>query len=74
LQSCRRYRRFRPKLCWNDWCSSQAEMNEIAEAFRQRARRFAVRLVKFLRLLSRDPVTAEIVRQLARSGPAVSAN
>ena len=49
-------------------------MNEIAEALRQRARRFAVRLVKFLRQLPRDPITTEIVRQIARSGPAVSAN
>ena len=49
-------------------------MNEIAEALRQRARRFAVRLVKFLRQLPRDPVTSELVGQLAKSGPAVSAN
>jgi hypothetical protein len=41
-------------------------MNEIAEALRQRTRRFAVRLVKFLRLLPRDIVTIEIVRQLAK--------
>ena len=49
-------------------------MNETAEALRQRARRFAVRLVKFLRTLPRDPVTIEIVRQAAKSGPSVSAN
>jgi four helix bundle protein len=49
-------------------------VNEIAEALRQRTRRFAVRLVKFLSLLPRDPVTSEIVRQLAKSGPRVSAN
>ena len=49
-------------------------VNEITEALRQRARRFAVRLVKFLRQLPRDPVTAEIVRQRASSGPAISAN
>ena len=49
-------------------------VNEIAEALRQRARRFAVRLVKFLRQLPRDPVTTEIMRQLAKSGPAISAN
>jgi four helix bundle protein len=49
-------------------------MNQVSEALRQRARRFAVRLVKFLRQLPRDPVTTEIVRQLARAGPAVSAN
>ena len=49
-------------------------VNEIAEALRQRTRRFAVRLVKFLRLLPRDIVTTEIVRQLARSGPSISSN
>jgi four helix bundle protein len=49
-------------------------VNEITEALRQRARRFAVRLVKFLRLLPRDPVTTEIVRQISKSGPSVSAN
>jgi four helix bundle protein len=30
--------------------------------------------VRFLRQLPRDPVTTEIVRQLAKSGPSVSAN
>jgi four helix bundle protein len=49
-------------------------VNEITEALRQRTRRFAVRLVKFLRQLPRDPVTTEIARQLAKSGPGVSAN
>jgi four helix bundle protein len=49
-------------------------VNEVTEALRQRVRRFAVRLVKFLRLLPRDPVTMEIIRQLARSGPGMSAN
>jgi four helix bundle protein len=49
-------------------------VNEIAEALRQRARRFAVRLVKSLRVLPRDVVTTEIVRQLARSGLSISAN
>ena len=49
-------------------------MNQVTEALRQRVRRFAVRLVKFLRLLPRDPMTMEIIRQLARSGPGMSAN
>ena len=49
-------------------------VNEITEALRQRTRRFAVRLVKFLRQLPRDPVTTEIARQLAKAGPGVSAN
>jgi four helix bundle protein len=49
-------------------------LNEKAEALRQRLHRFAVRLLKFLRTLPHDPVTTGIVTQLARSGPAVSAN
>ena len=50
------------------------DVNEVTEALRQRARRSAVRLVKFLRSLPRDQVTTEVVRQLAKAGPAISAN
>jgi four helix bundle protein len=50
------------------------DVNEVTEALRQRARRFAVRLVKFLRSLPHDSATTEIVRQLAKAGPATSAN
>jgi four helix bundle protein len=53
---------------------SNVAMDPRAEALRQRTKRFAVRLLKFLTTLARDPVTTEVVRQLAKSGPAVSAN
>ena len=49
-------------------------MNERAQELRNRTRRFAVSLGRFLRTLPRDPVTVEIVRQLAKSGGSVSAN
>ena len=49
-------------------------MNERAQDLRNRTRRFAVRLGRFLRTLPRDPVTLEIVRQLAKAGGSVSAN
>src|SRR5262245_64609803 len=49
-------------------------MNTRAQELRTRTRRFAVRLGQFLRTLPRDPVTLEIVRQLAKSGGSVSAN
>jgi four helix bundle protein len=49
-------------------------MNPRAEELRTRARRFAVRTGKFLRTLPRDPVTLEIVRQLAQSSGGLSAN
>jgi four helix bundle protein len=44
------------------------------EELRTRARRFAVRTGRFLRTLPRDPVTLEIVRQLAKSSGRMSAN
>jgi len=49
-------------------------MNERAQELRNRTRHFAVSLGKLLRTLPRDPVTLEIVRQLANSGGSVSAN
>ena len=51
-----------------------ADTNRRAEELRTRARRFAVRTGKFLRTLPRDPVTLEIVRQLAKSSGSMSAN
>jgi four helix bundle protein len=62
------------RLEWLVQWANGVNEHEIADALRLRARRFAVRLVRFLRVLPRDPVTTEIVRQLARSGPGVSAN
>src|SRR5262245_26480796 len=49
-------------------------MNTRAQELRTRTRRFAVRLGQFLRTLPRDPVTLEIIRQLAKSGGSLSAN
>jgi four helix bundle protein len=45
-----------------------------ADELRARTRRFAVRILKFVRMLPRDPATDTVVRQLARSGTSVSAN
>jgi four helix bundle protein len=53
---------------------SQSGMNKRAQELRTRTRRFAVRLGRFLRTLPRDPVTLEIIRQLAKSGGSLSAN
>jgi four helix bundle protein len=49
-------------------------MNEQAEQLRQRARRFAVRVLKFVRTLPTDLATVEVARQLAKSGPSESSN
>ena len=37
-------------------------------------RRFAVRILKFVRTLAHDPATDTVARQLARAGTGVSAN
>jgi four helix bundle protein len=47
-----------------------SEADELAE----RARRFAVRVLKFIRTLPRDPATDAVARQLAKSAPGESAN
>jgi four helix bundle protein len=47
-----------------------SEADELAE----RARRFAVRVLKFIRTLPRDPSTDAVARQLAKSAPGESAN
>jgi four helix bundle protein len=39
-----------------------------------RTQQFAVRALKFVRTLPREPATDAVARQLARSGPSVSAN
>jgi four helix bundle protein len=51
-----------------------AAVNEQAAALSQRAREFAVRLIRFLRTLPLDPVTRELTRQLVKAGSGVSAN
>jgi four helix bundle protein len=45
-----------------------------ADTLAERARQFAIRVLKFVRSLPRDPATDAVARQLARSGPGVSSN
>ena len=47
-----------------------SQADELAE----RVRRFAVRVLKFVRTLPHDPSTIAVARQLADSAPAESAN
>ncbi|MQA31773.1 MAG: four helix bundle protein [Luteitalea sp.] len=49
-------------------------MNEMAEQLRQRVKRFAIRVVLFVKTLPRDPATTNIAHQLAGSGTGMSAN
>jgi four helix bundle protein len=49
-------------------------MNQQAEQLRQRLRRFATRVMKFVRTLPRDPATAVVAGQLAGSGTGMSSN
>jgi four helix bundle protein len=49
-------------------------MNQQAEQLRQRLRRFATRVMKFVRTLPRDPATAVVAGQLAGSDTAMSSN
>jgi four helix bundle protein len=49
-------------------------MAEQTDALRARVKAFAVRILKFVRTLPGDPAAQGVARQLARSGPAVSAN
>jgi four helix bundle protein len=48
--------------------------NSQAEKLRQRVKHFAVRIVRFVRTLPRDPAGDVIGRQLVRSGTGVSSN
>ena len=45
-----------------------------ADLLQERAERFAVRVLQFVRALSRNPTTDGVARQLGKSGPSVSAN
>jgi len=45
-----------------------------ADLLSERTERFAVRILKWVRSLPRDPAADGIARQLARSGPSVSSN
>ena len=49
-------------------------MNSQAEELRQRAKHFAVRIVRFVRTLPRDAAGDAMGRQLVRSGTGVSSN
>jgi four helix bundle protein len=44
------------------------------DELRGRAKRFAIRVLKFVKTLPNDPATLAVARQLARSAPGVSAN
>jgi len=45
-----------------------------ADQLSARVRHFAIRILRFLRTLARDPTTDGIARQIARSAPSVWAN
>ena len=45
-----------------------------ADLLSERAERFAVRVLKFVRTFPREPAADGVARQLARSGPGVSSN
>ena len=49
-------------------------MSPNADALRARVREFAIRVLKFVRTLPRDPASIEAARQLARAGSGVSSN
>ena len=49
-------------------------MPSQADLLSERTERFAVRILKLVRSLPRDPAADGIARQLARSGPSVSSN
>ena len=49
-------------------------MNLQAEELRQRVKHFAVRIIRFVRTLPRDPAGDAMGRQLVRSGTGVSSN
>ena len=49
-------------------------MSSRAQDLRERVKRFAIRLIRFVRALRRDPATDAISRQLIRAGTSTSAN
>ena len=49
-------------------------MASEADELRARVRRFATRVLKFVQTMPRDVAADAVARQLARSGPSVSAN
>jgi hypothetical protein len=71
ITSLHRRPKFRPDFNGSP-CAQPAGMNLLAQELPNRVRQFAVRAGKFLRTLPRDPVTLEIVRQLAKSSGGMS--
>ena len=53
---------------------SAYRMNSHAEELRQRVKHFAVRIIRFVRTLPRDPAGDAVGRQLVRCGTGVSSN
>jgi four helix bundle protein len=49
-------------------------MPSQADELRTRVRQFAIRILKFVRTLPRDPASDTTARQLAKAGSSVSAN
>jgi four helix bundle protein len=49
-------------------------MNPKADQLRRRVKRFAIRVLKFVKALPKDAVTSEVVRQLAGSASGTSSN
>ena len=49
-------------------------MGSPADALALRSEAFALRTIRFVRGMARGPVNDSLVRQLARSGPGISAN
>ena len=58
----------------NQSADGAADMPSQADTLRARVRQFAIRILKFVRTLPRDPAGDTAARQLARAGTAVSAN
>ena len=54
--------------------ATPAGVGSPSEELRQRLKRFAIRVVKFVRALPREPAVDVIGRQLVRSGTGVSSN
>lgn len=49
-------------------------MNEIAQRLRERVKRFAIRVLRFVKSLPSDTATSVVSQQLARSGAGISSN
>jgi four helix bundle protein len=61
-------------FCTGTKSAQRTIVSDRAEELRHRVKSFAIRLLKFVKTLPRDPATSEVAHQLARSGPSVSSN